>query len=127
MSDCSKAPECALLGREACSLDSPENTCGSCRTVPVGNRTDEWGNDTCVTVSVSNTLFLASTAPGRKVPVSRTDSQGVSCVTETSEFPTSFTAPHCKYTVIMPVIIIIVLCLYNYYVKLLLTTLVKAH
>ncbi|CAI8018497.1 hypothetical protein GBAR_LOCUS11218 [Geodia barretti] len=73
MSDCSKAPECALLGREACSLDSPENTCGACRTVPVGNRTDEWGNDSCVTVSVSNILPLASTASCCKV--SGTDSE----------------------------------------------------
>ena len=112
MSDCSKAPECALLGREACSLDSPENTCGACRTVPVGNRTDEWGNDTCVTASVSNILPLASTASCCKV--SGTDSQGV---TEPSESPTSSTVPHCKFfRIIIPVII--VLCLY---VKLLLT------
>ena len=95
MSDCSGAPECALLGREACSLDTPENTCGACRTVPVGNRTDEWGNDTCVTVSASHTLPLASTAPGCKVPVGRTGSQVVSCVTEASS-PTSSTVPHCK-------------------------------
>ena len=57
LSDCSRAPDCVLLGRETCSLDTPENTCGVCNTQETWNRGD-WGNSSCLTV---HTLTLAST------------------------------------------------------------------
>ena len=43
--DCSGAPECGVLGRGNCSLDTPENTCGLCRAA---GYSPDWGNSSCV-------------------------------------------------------------------------------
>ena len=59
--DCTGAPDCASLGREACSLSTPENTCGVCHSQPAGDDV-QWGNSSCAysTSMYSTSVYTAS-------------------------------------------------------------------
>ena len=44
--DCTEASDCADIGREDCSIDTPEQTCGSCLEGYVGEAGN--GNSECI-------------------------------------------------------------------------------
>ena len=44
--DCTEVEDCADIGREECSLDTPEQTCGACLQGHVGEEGD--GNEECI-------------------------------------------------------------------------------
>lgn len=44
--DCTEVPDCAGIGREECSLETPEQTCGPCLAGHVGEEGD--GNEECI-------------------------------------------------------------------------------
>ena len=85
--DCNGAPDCALLGREACSLSTPEHTCGVCHSQPAGDDV-QWSNSSCVyTTSVYTTsasMYTTSCVAGDDVQWSNS-----SCVYTTSVYTTS--------------------------------------
>ena len=57
LSGCSLAPDCGLLGRESCSLSTPEHTCGPCLV----RNTTQPGNSSCTNITVTTTVYYEYT------------------------------------------------------------------